>query len=279
MPELPEVETVRRGLTPALLGHRLIAVTAHRPDLRFALPINFADRLAGRRVESIGRRAKYLLIGIEGQLTLIAHLGMSGRFQVSPQAGPRALHDHVVFVTDVGWSVSFNDPRRFGFMDLVATQDLETYPMLAALGPEPLGDAFTPAYLGSRLASRATPLKAALMDQRTVAGMGNIYASESLFRARLSPRRTAGSVAGTRARRLVAAIREVFAEAIEAGGSSLRNHHRPSGELGCFQHAFAVYDREGARCPGCVCDTVKTGGIRREVIAGRATFHCPRRQR
>ncbi len=279
MPELPEVETVRHGLTPALLGHRLLAVTAHRPDLRFALPANFASRLVGRRVESIDRRAKFLLIGLEGRLTLIAHLGMSGHFRVLREAAPLSRHDHVVFVTDEGWTVSFNDPRRFGFMDLVATGELATHPMLAALGPEPLGEHFTPAYLVSRLAARSTALKAALMDQRTVAGMGNIYASESLFRARLSPRRAAGAVTGARARRLVAAIREVFTEAIEAGGSTLRNHHRPSGEIGCFQHAFAVYDRIGAPCPGCVCDIAKTGGIRREVIAGRATFFCPRRQR
>ncbi|MGZ9034753.1 MAG: bifunctional DNA-formamidopyrimidine glycosylase/DNA-(apurinic or apyrimidinic site) lyase, partial [Rhodospirillales bacterium] len=184
MPELPEVETVRRGLMPALLGRRLVEVGVHRPDLRFPLPEGFAQRLQGRRVEELGRRAKYLLIGLEGNLTLLVHLGMSGRFQVASETGPRCLHDHVCFVTDEGWTVRFNDARRFGYMDLVATDQLASHPMRAGLGPEPLGDEFTGAYLADRLSGRAMALKAALMDQRTVAGMGNIYASESLYRAR-----------------------------------------------------------------------------------------------
>jgi len=279
MPELPEVETVRRGLMPALVGRRLADVAAHRPDLRFPLPDGFAARLRGRRVEDIGRRAKYLLLGLDGNLTLLVHLGMSGRFQVASGNGPLCLHDHVCFVTDDGWSVRFNDPRRFGYMDLIATDRLSGHPMLAGLGPEPLGEDFTGAYLGARLSGRGMALKASLMDQRTVAGMGNIYASESLYRARLSPLRASGSLGAAGVKRLVGAIRSVLVEAIEAGGSTLRNHQRPTGELGCFQHSFAVYDRAGEPCPDCRCDVARTGGIQRAVVAGRATFHCPKRQR
>jgi len=279
MPELPEVETVRRGLMPALLGRRLADVSAHRPDLRFPLPDGFAERLRGRRVDRLDRRAKYLLIGLEGNLTLLVHLGMSGRFQVASEEQPRCLHDHVCFVTDRGWTVRFNDARRFGYMDLVESDRLLDHPLLASLGPEPLGGTFTGAYLAGRLAGRAMALKAALMDQDVVAGMGNIYASESLYRAGLSPLRAAGSIDVPRARRLVAAIRAVLREAIDAGGSSLRNHQRPSGELGCFQHTFAVYDRAGEACPDCRCRIAATGGIQRAIIAGRATFFCPKRQR
>lgn len=279
MPELPEVETVRRGLLPALLGRRLVGVTAHRPDLRFPLPDRFASRLEGRRVEGVDRRAKYLLLKLDGNLTLLVHLGMSGRFQVAAEDGPRCLHDHVCFVTDDGWTVRFNDARRFGYMDLVATDRVAQHPMLASLGPEPLGEGFTGAYLSGRLAGRAMALKAALMDQRTVAGMGNIYASESLYRARLSPLRAAGSLSVAGAKRLVGSIRTVLLEAIAAGGSTLRNHQQPTGELGCFQHSFAVYDHAGEPCPDCRCNLARTGGIRRTVIAGRATFHCPKRQR
>ncbi len=279
MPELPEVETVRRGLIPVLLGRRLVAVSAHRPELRFPLPADFAARLTGRRVERIERRAKFLLVGLEDRLTLIAHLGMSGHFQIATADSPRRAHDHVCFTTEVGASVRFNDARRFGFMDLVATDTLAAHPMLENLGPEPLGDGFTGSYLAGCLSGRTMALKAALMDQRAVAGMGNIYASESLYRARLSPQRPAGGIGRARSRRLVDAIRTVLTEAIAAGGSSLRNHQRPCGELGCFQHAFAVYDRAGAPCPDCHCAVARTGGIRRSVIAGRATFFCPKRQR
>lgn len=279
MPELPEVETVRRGLMPVLLGRRLVSVSAHRADLRFPLPRGFARRLTGRRVESIERRAKFLLVGLEDRLTLIAHLGMSGHFQIATADTPLRAHDHICFATEEGASVRFNDARRFGFMDLVATEALADHPLLAALGPEPLGDEFTGSYLARRLSGRIAALKAALMDQRIVAGMGNIYASESLYRARLSPQRPAGTVGASASRRLVDAIRAVLSEAIAAGGSSLRNHQRPSGELGCFQHTFAVYDRAGAPCPDCRCDAARTGGVRRTVIAGRATFYCPKRQR
>jgi formamidopyrimidine-DNA glycosylase len=279
MPELPEVETVRRGLIPALLGRRLPSVRARRADLRFPLPADFAIRLSGRQVVSIDRRAKFLLIGLDGRLTLMVHLGMSGHVRITTADEPLHVHDHVCFVTDDGASVRFNDARRFGFMDLVATDDLPAHPMLAALGPEPLGEGFTGSYLARCLSGRTMALKAALMDQRAVAGMGNIYASESLYRARLSPQRAAGSVGAGQSRRLVEAIRSVLLEAIAAGGSSLRDHRLPTGELGCFQHTFAVYDRAGAPCPDCRCDVARTGGIRRAVIAGRATFYCPKRQR
>jgi len=279
MPELPEVETVRRGLVPVLQGRRLASVIAHRPDLRFPLPAAFAARLTGRRIERIDRRAKYLLFHLQDRLTLIAHLGMSGHFQIADGQAPYRPHDHVCFVTDSGLSIRFNDARRFGFMDLVETDGLAAHPMLASLGPEPLDRGFNGAFLQARLAGRTKALKAALMDQDVVAGMGNIYASESLYRAGLSPLRAAGSIDVPRARRLVAAIRAVLREAIDAGGSSLRNHQRPSGELGCFQHTFAVYDRAGEACPDCRCRIAATGGIQRAIIAGRATFFCPKRQR
>ena len=280
MPELPEVETVRRGLAPVLIGRRIVRVEQARPDLRFPLPAGFAAAIEGREVEAIERRAKHLLVHLSGGLVLIAHLGMSGRFRIFHEAPPpRAPHDHVAFTTDAGATIRFHDPRRFGFMDLCSAEGLASHPMLARLGPEPLGEAFTAAWLSRRLAGRLTPIKVALLDQAIVAGMGNIYASESLFRARLSPTRMAGAVIGRRALRLTAAIRQVLTEAIAAGGSSLRDHRHPSGELGTFQHGFAVYGRDGMACPGCTCAPARTGGIRRIVQAGRATFYCPKRQR
>ncbi|MGF1639521.1 MAG: bifunctional DNA-formamidopyrimidine glycosylase/DNA-(apurinic or apyrimidinic site) lyase [Rhodospirillales bacterium] len=279
MPELPEVETVRRGLTPVLVGHRLTRVVLRRPDLRFPLPEGFAARLRDRRVEAVDRRGKFLLIRLEGGLVLIAHLGMSGRFRVfeDPPPPPEA-HDHVLFEIDRGASLRFHDPRRFGFMDLVGAAALDRHPMLAALGPEPLGEGFDGAFLAERLRGKRSPLKAAILDQRIVAGMGNIYACESLYRARLSPTRVASTITGSRATRLATAIRAVLEEAIAAGGSTLRDHRRPSGELGYFQHRFAVYARAGMPCPDCDCDLQRTGGIRRVVQAGRSTFHCAKRQ-
>lgn len=280
MPELPEVETVRRGLLPALAGHRLVDVVQRRSDLRFPLPEGFARRLVGRRVDDIGRRGKYLLIRLDADEVWLAHLGMSGRFCVhSGEPPPLSAHDHVVVRTDAGATVRFYDPRRFGFMDLVAAADLDRHPCLVALGPDPLGPEFTVSYLAERLAGRLAPLKAALLDQRVVAGMGNIYASESLFRARLSPTRAAGTVSRAGITRLVRAIRAVFEAAIAAGGSSLRDHRHPSGELGLFQHGFAVYGRPGEPCPGCRCQLARTGGIRRIVQSGRSTFYCGHRQR
>ena len=280
MPELPEVETVRRGLAPVLVGRRIVRVDQARPDLRFPLPLDFVAGIEGRGVEAIERRAKYLLVVLSGGLVLMAHLGMSGRFRIfSEPPPPRQPHDHVAFTTDDGATIRFHDPRRFGFMDLCPQEDLHCHPMLARLGPEPLGDAFTTGWLSQRLAGRSVSLKDAILDQANVAGMGNIYACESLFRARLSPTRPAGTVSARQARRLWVAIRAVLSEAIAAGGSSLRDHRRPSGELGTFQHGFAVYGRTGEPCPGCTCMPARTGGIRRIVQGGRSTFYCARQQR
>lgn len=272
---------------------RIERVEARRPDLRFPLPDRFAERLGGRTVTGLGRRAKYLLADLDDGMVLIMHLGMSGSFRVS-LAGEEALpgefhhprtkiaaHDHVVFTLSGGATVTYNDPRRFGFMLLVPRAGIETHPMFADLGAEPAGNAFDAAYLAARLAGRTMPLKAALLDQRIVAGLGNIYVCEALHRARLSPMRAAGTLAtpaggpNARAVRLVEAIRAVIGEAIEAGGSSLRDHVRADGSLGYFQHAFRVYDREGAPCPTPGC----RGTVTRIVQSGRSTFLCPRCQR
>jgi formamidopyrimidine-DNA glycosylase len=276
MPELPEVETVRRGLAPVLEGSRIVRVLVRRPDLRRPLPDDFAGRIEGRRVLSCGRRGKYLLIHLDDGQVLIVHLGMSGRILIFRDAlPPLDAHDHVIFETDGGVTIRYNDQRRFGLMDLAPADTLDSHPLLAGLGPEPLGNAFSGPILAQRLAHRSSPLKSALMDQSVVAGLGNIYVCESLFRAGLSPRRKAGTVGPVRARRLADAIRQVLGEAIEAGGSSLRDHRLPSGELGYFQHTCAVYGREGEPCPGCTCG----GAVRRIVQSGRSTFYCPRRQR
>jgi len=280
MPELPEVETVRRGLEPALLDRVLSHVLVRRRDLRQPLPDDFEARLTGRRVSAVGRRAKYLLISLDSGDCLIGHLGMSGRFRVfGPGAPAPERHDHVLFETDRGNSVRFNDPRRFGLMTLARTEGLDGHPLLAALGPEPLGNDFSGPVLAARLEGRSGPIKTALLDQSVVAGLGNIYACEALFRAGLSPLRGAATVTGRRAERLVGAIREILNEAIAAGGSSLRDHRRPSGELGYFQHRFAVYGRTGEACPACDCDLAESGGVRRIVQGGRSTFYCARRQR
>ncbi|MBM3559419.1 MAG: bifunctional DNA-formamidopyrimidine glycosylase/DNA-(apurinic or apyrimidinic site) lyase [Alphaproteobacteria bacterium] len=283
MPELPEVETTRRGLAAALLGRRLVRVEVRQPRLRFPVPIGFVQHLTGRRIEAIDRRAKYMLVRLDSADTMILHLGMSGRLRVYALGNappPPERHDHIILATDDGAEVRFNDARRFGFVDLVAGRDLAAHPMLASLGPEPLDTAFTPAVLSAALAGKRTPVKAALLDQKTVAGLGNIYVSEALFRAGISPRRSAHTVAGARAGRLVPAIRHVLEEAIAVGGSSLRDFRRADGELGCFQTRFAVYDRAGGRCgdPLADCDGT-TCCVRRLVQAGRSTFYCPRRQR
>ncbi|MBT3907735.1 MAG: bifunctional DNA-formamidopyrimidine glycosylase/DNA-(apurinic or apyrimidinic site) lyase [Rhodospirillaceae bacterium] len=282
MPELPEVETVRRGLAPVLEGQRFTRVLQRRPDLRFPFPENFPERLRGRKITSVDRRAKYLLVRLDDGQVLIGHLGMSGRMtifkagDVLPEPGP---HDHVVFETDGGTTVVFTDPRRFGFMDLVRPGELDSHKMLAKLGPEPLSNAFNGPALAAALKGRNTPIKAALLDQRVVAGLGNIYVSEALFRSGLSPRRKARTVQGGRAEKLAGRVRDVLLEAIEAGGSSLRDHRQTSGELGYFQHSFAVYGRAGQACPGCDCDMAKTGGIKQIVQSGRSTFYCAQRQR
>jgi formamidopyrimidine-DNA glycosylase len=291
VPELPEVETVRRGLQPAMEGALIERVELRRADLRFPFAEGFAERLSGRRIDSLWRRAKFLVVGIDGAPDLICHLGMSGSFRVEDEAGRLApgvfhrerskssLHDHVVFhlvgADGARRRVVYNDPRRFGFM-LLAQGGAATHPMLAGLGPEPTGNALDGPMLQALFAGRAAPLKAALLDQRSIAGLGNIYVCEALWRAGLSPLRAAGTIAagrtGARGRadRLATAIRAVIAEAIEAGGSSLRDHIRTDGSLGYFQHCFSVYDREGEPCPRPGCG----GRIERIVQSGRSTFLC-----
>jgi formamidopyrimidine-DNA glycosylase len=284
MPELPEVETVMRGLQARLQGHRIVNAVVNRPDLRWALPPGLAARLTGARVESFRRRAKYILMRLDGGDSVLIHLGMSGRMLLRPvrsnaPIAPNAeLHEHVVLETDDGWRVGFVDPRRFGSIDLVPTAEEDAHRLLADLGPEPLGAEFTNATLSAALAGRRTPIKAALLDQRVVAGLGNIYVCEALFRARISPLRQAASVAGARAARLAPAIRATLTEAIAAGGSSLRDYVQTSGELGYFQHAWKVYGREGEaceRCPGLPA----CAGVGRIVQSARSTFYCPRTQR
>jgi formamidopyrimidine-DNA glycosylase len=293
MPELPEVETVRRGLEPAMEGARFTKVEVHRGDLRWPLPKDFSRRLEGNTVTGIGRRAKYLLVDLASNDVLLMHLGMSGSFHVFAGKDHRAkgespgnyyhersqhvVHDHVVFHMSSGAMVTFNDPRRFGSMKIVPRQDLDAEPLLNRLGPEPLGNEFDAAMLARACKGKKTSLKAALLDQRVVAGLGNIYVCEALYRARLSPKRLASTIASRsgapneRAEHLVDGIKAVLNDAIKAGGSSLRDHKRTDGELGMFQHHFSVYDREGEKCPtpGCRCT------VKRIVQNGRSTFYCP----
>ncbi len=293
MPELPEVETVRRGLLPVLQGAVIDTAEARRPDLRWPLPENFSERLAGRRIEAVGRRAKYLLADLDGGEVLILHLGMSGSIRVEGWGGksqpgrfhhPRAApgpHDHVVFNLASGATVTFNDPRRFGAILLVPYDRLDSHPLLQNLGPEPLGNTFSAVHLARALAGRRTNMKAALLDQKVVAGLGNIYVCEALNMAGISPRRLASTLATKageptqRTERLVTAIREVLRAAIQAGGSSLRDHRQVDGELGYFQHSFRVYDREGKPCPTFRC----SGTVQRIVQGARSTFFCPVCQR
>jgi formamidopyrimidine-DNA glycosylase len=277
MPELPEVETIRLGLVPVLSGRRLVRVNARRADLRVPLPRNFNDRLTGRRVGTLRRRAKYLLLDLDAGETLIIHLGMSGRFTVHPSgvSSTPGKHDHVIFETEDGSRVVFTDHRRFGLMLLAETKGLGNHQLFAGLGPEPLHDEFTAALLSAALAGKRAPIKAALLDQRVIAGLGNIYVCEALFRARISPKRLGASVAGVRTTRLVPAIKEVLQAAIEAGGSTLRDYAHTDGELGYFQDHFAVYDREGLGCSRKECE----GTVVRIVQSGRSTYYCPACQR
>ena len=279
MPELPEVETVRRGLIPRLVGRRIVRLQQQRRDLRVPLPAKFAERLEGRSVRAIDRRAKYLLIRLDDGNTLIAHLGMSGRMTLHDRASaadhPFDKHDHVVIETDEGWQIRFNDARRFGLMLLVADEKLAAHKLFKSLGPEPLDDAFDGAALAARLAGRRTPIKSALLDQKTLVGVGNIYACEALFLSGISPRRSAHTVKGERADRLMASIKQVLLRSIDDGGSTLRDHVQPGGELGYFQTRFNVYDREGAICATHDCGRA----VRRLVQAGRSTFYCAGCQR
>jgi len=285
MPELPEVETVRRGLEPAMLNARIDKVEARRADIRFPLPPRFRERLVGRRIVRLGRRGKYLLFQLEGGEMLIAHLGMSGSFRVEAEEPPGAFnygrskdpnHDHVVLHFDNGKVVTYNDPRRFGFMDLAENGALDAHPRLATLGVEPLSSEFDAACLARLFADSRSPLKSALLDQRRIAGLGNIYVCEALFRAKLAPSHPARVLAAAQgvpspaARALAPAIRSVLEAAIEAGGSTLRDHRQADGELGYFQHGFTVYDREGLPCLRPRCH----GTIVRSRHSGRSTFYC-----
>jgi formamidopyrimidine-DNA glycosylase len=284
MPELPEVETVRRGLAPAMEGARLTKVEVRHRGLRWPIAKDFEKRITGKTVEGLGRRAKYLLADLSSGEVLVMHLGMSGSFRVGQDAKPgvyyhekskSTAHDHVVFHMSNGATVTFNDPRRFGSMKLVKRASIEHEPLLRGLGPEPLGNEFDAAMLAKACAKKKTSLKAALLDQRVVAGLGNIYVCEALFRAHLSPKRQASTITNRNGKpngcaiALVEAIKAVLKDAIEAGGSSLRDHRRTDGALGDFQHNFRVYDREGEPCPNC------KGKIKRIVQAGRSTFYCP----
>ncbi|WP_375262879.1 bifunctional DNA-formamidopyrimidine glycosylase/DNA-(apurinic or apyrimidinic site) lyase [Palleronia sp.] len=283
MPELPEVETVRRGLSPAMEGRVISRAEIRRPDLRWPFPERMAERLEGARITHLGRRSKYLLLTLDRGETLIVHLGMSGRMLIEgaqtaayriEHAAPQK-HDHVVLHLDDGARITFNDPRRFGTMDLAPSDSIDSHWLLAKLGPEPLGNGFDESHLVAAFRGRNTPVKSALLDQRIVAGLGNIYVCEALHLAGISPRRKAGQIATPRVRALVPAIRETLAKAIEAGGSSLRNYRQADGALGYFQHSFRVYDREGGPCvtPGC------PGTIRRIVQSGRSSFYCATCQR
>lgn len=268
MPELPEVETTVRGLERVLKGRRIDRVEARRADLRRALPVDLGQRLTGARVTNLRRRAKYGLIDTDRDDTLVFHLGMSGRWRIDPSEIEK--HDHLLLETDDGRRLALNDPRRFGSLDLMTTEELGEWPPFKALGPEPLE--ITPGELKRRLAGRSAPIKLLLLDQGIIAGLGNIYVCEALFRAGIHPKRPGGSVSLERLERLVPAIHEVLAEAIAAGGSTLRDFASPNGELGYFSKSFAVYDREGAPC-GC------GGSVKRVVQGGRSTFYCPRCQR
>ncbi|MEM7268950.1 MAG: bifunctional DNA-formamidopyrimidine glycosylase/DNA-(apurinic or apyrimidinic site) lyase [Pseudomonadota bacterium] len=283
MPELPEVETVRRGLAPVMEGKVIETCIQRRPDLRWPLPDRFAERLTGRRVERLGRRSKYILAELEGGETLIIHLGMSGRMLIEGsvlgdyvhEAGGHGKHDHIEFQMEGGARIIFNDARRFGAMDLCETEGLEDHKLIASLGPEPLGNAFNADLLAERLKGKQTPIKAALLDQKIVAGLGNIYVCEALFRSGISPKRLAGSISRARIETLTHEIRETLMDAIKAGGSSLRDYRQADGELGYFQHTFRVYDREGEPCRTDACDQI----VRRIVQSGRSSFYCAKCQR
>ncbi len=283
MPELPEVETVRRGLLPVMEGRVILSADVNRPDLRWPLPLGMSARLTGARVLALRRRSKYILVDLSSGETLLIHLGMSGRMLISGVTlgqfhhdhPARQKHDHVVLDMQGGGRVTFNDARRFGAMDLMPTETADSHPLLASLGPEPLGNSFDEPYLIAALRGRNTPIKSALLDQHLVAGLGNIYVCETLFRAGISPKRKAGQISARRAATIVPIIRQVLTDAIEAGGSSLRDYRQTDGELGYFQHSFQVYDREGEACqrPGC------TGEIARIVQSGRSSYYCPHCQR
>jgi formamidopyrimidine-DNA glycosylase len=283
MPELPEVETVRRGLAPVMEGARIVQADVNRPNLRWPFPENMSGRLTGARIERIRRRSKYILADLDTGESLLIHLGMSGRMLISgAKLGafthdhpPAEKHDHVVFHMENGARVTFNDPRRFGAMDLLETKTADSHKLLATIGPEPLGNSFDESYLVEALKNKGSPIKSALLDQRIVAGLGNIYVCETLYRARISPLRKAGQLSKPRIKSLVPIIRQVLVEAIEAGGSSLKDFRQADGDLGYFQHSFDVYGREGESCRTDNCANI----VKRAVQSGRSSFYCPTCQR
>jgi formamidopyrimidine-DNA glycosylase len=279
MPELPEVETVCRGLAKACTGTRICSVDVYRHDLRMPLPENLAARLKKRRIEKITRRAKYILISLDNNETLILHLGMSGRITITQTASKAIKHDHLVFHFENGLHAYFNDPRRFGLCDLIPTKDLPQHKLFCHLGIEPLEPGLSPATLMAKFAGKKTSIKAALLDQRMVVGIGNIYACEALYHAGINPKRRASACTKEQIAKLVSAIRKVLKEAIKVGGSSLRNYVHTDGKIGSFQNRFAVYSHEHKKCPGCICHADKSGGIRRITQAGRSTFYCPTKQK
>ncbi len=276
MPELPEVETVRRGLEKRLFGQRVTRAEARRKKLRIALPERFAARMKGRRFEHLDRLGKYILAYLDDGAVLIIHLGMSGRFTLANGGkSPEGKHDHVVFFMQDGTVATFSDPRRFGLITMCGEEEVAGHRLLAKMGPDPLGNEFNGPFLAGRLAGKRSPIKAALLDQKNVAGLGNIYVCEALYHSGISPKRSAHTVQGARAERLAAAIRLVLDKALKAGGSTLRDYVQASGELGYFQHQFSVYRREGEMCPECDCGK----SVKRIVQSGRSTFYCARRQR
>ncbi|MGB7319753.1 MAG: bifunctional DNA-formamidopyrimidine glycosylase/DNA-(apurinic or apyrimidinic site) lyase [Planktotalea sp.] len=283
MPELPEVETVRRGLAPVMEGARIVQADVNRPNLRWPFPENMSRRLTGARIEQLRRRSKYILADLDTGESLLIHLGMSGRMLISGaklgtfthnHPAPEK-HDHVVFHMDNGARITFNDPRRFGAMDLLDTSTADAHKLLSTIGPEPLGNGFNEAYLIDALQGKASPIKSALLDQRIVAGLGNIYVCETLYRARITPLRKAGQISKQRVATLVPIIRQVLSEAIDAGGSSLKDFRQADGDLGYFQHSFDVYGRESERCRTAGCGSL----IKRVVQSGRSSFYCPNCQR
>ena len=283
MPELPEVETVMRGIEPVMTGYKIDQLILNRPDLRWPFPDGMAERVSGTKVLGLRRRSKYILADLDSNETLLIHLGMSGRILVSgdPMGDfvhdhpPIEKHDHVIFSVENGARITFNDPRRFGVMDLLDTSLGDSHPLLRNIGPEPFGNEFHEDYLVNILKTKNSPIKSALLDQRIVAGLGNIYVCEVLFRAGISPKKSAGKISAKRTAALVAIIRDVLDEAIRAGGSTLKDFRHSDGELGYFQHTFKVYGREGEACANTDCDAE----IKRIVQSGRSSFYCPKCQR
>ncbi len=281
MPELPEVETVMRGLAPVMLNNKVSKVKLYRKDLRVPFPKNMEGELAGLSIVSLKRRAKYILVYFDGGLILSVHLGMSGRILINPKNNKYDLkkHDHMVITLQDGVQIIYNDPRRFGMVFILKASELETHAAFRHLGPEPLGNEFSAPYLVESFKNKKASIKQALLDQRMVVGVGNIYASEALYQSNINPQKLAGEITAKKAEELVIATRDVLRRAINAGGSTLKDYRHTDGGLGYFQHNFQVYDQEGKACPDCNCNIDKTGGIKRIVQSGRSTFYCPSKQK